>query len=128
MAPMSTRIAFLHLASGAYDRPAIMARAWAYARNQRTRMLGLGDTISFGEALCYGLTKAWDDARGARAIAVFHDEQDAAFAAAQVSARSAAIFDLEAARAAADGIDNTARFLAERGAIEARLGELRAAA
>ena len=117
---------FLHTASGAYDLPAILTRAWARARNAVTIAAKLGDRTTARACFAAALRETWDEARSARAIAVFRAQQDAAFAAAEASG-TAEIINLESLRAAADGIDNTARFLVERGAIEARLGVQRAA-
>lgn len=116
---MST--AFLHITSGAYDRPAIMARAWTRARNIKAR----NPKASLRDCFAEALRRTWDEAKAARGALIWQREQNAAAEAAKaLDARTREIAGLHAARIAATGIDSTPRFLAEVRAIETRLAQL----
>lgn len=114
-------LAFLHTASGSYDRPAIMARAWVRARNTKARDPKASLRACFADAL----RRTWDEAKAARGALAWQREQVAAAEAVKLlDARTREIAGLHAARVAATGIDSTPRFLAEVRAIDARLLQL----
>ena len=118
---------FLHNASGAYDRAAIMRRSWTRARNAVARMVKAGVPTTLREAFAGALRQTWDEAKGAHANAVWRAEQDRqAKALAQLDARTREIATLHAARAAADGIESGPAFRAEVRAIDTRLAALNA--
>lgn len=105
-----------------FNRSAIMARAWSKARNS---FKAAGNTWSLRACFASALRYVWDEARSARSYAVWAAEQDAAQEAAKLlDARTREIQALRFERVAAAGIDSTRHFLAEVGAIDARLQQL----
>lgn len=117
--------AFLHTASGTYDRSAILARAWTYARNALAREVAARIPSTLRDCFAYALRRVWDEAKAARGTLVWQRECEAAEEAAKLlDARTREIMALRQARTVADGIDSTPRFLAEVRAIEARLIQL----
>ncbi|MDX7953409.1 hypothetical protein P7D22_19780 [Lichenihabitans sp. Uapishka_5] len=121
------QIPFLHTASGRYDLPAIMRRAWVRARNTITRSAKAGHATGIRTAFADALRATWDEARSARSLAAWRAEQDRqAEALAQLDARTREIAALQFARIAADGIDNGPAHRAEVRAIDTRLAALNA--
>ena len=110
--------------TNAYDLSAIMARAWRTARHTVKVRAEIGRPTTLKAAFRAALAEAWDLAKGARSVALWQAEQQRQREAGKLlDARTRAIADLQAARAAVDGIDGHAYFAAVAG-IDARLTAL----
>ena len=119
------------IASGTFDRSAIMRAAWAMARaavapGRSIRGYTSPPLPALRDAFADGLRRAWDLARGQRAGAehlammVLEDARRAA-----LSAHEAAHAQLLEARTAALMIDSDRRMVAELAAIDAQAAALR---
>ena len=109
-----------------FNRSAIMAEAVVIARRELAalRRQFPAERHTWQRAMAHGLRRAWQGAKGKRMNALWQIEQNAE--AAMLSTKERAIADLQDALAAADMIDNTARCLATKAAIEAKIHQLRA--
>lgn len=108
--------------AGTVDRSAIMRRAWAYAYAGVTAATRARIATTLQAQFRTALVRVSDEAKSARALAIWAAEQDAAAEARQqIDVRTCEIEALRFERTAANGIDSTTRILATVRAIDARL-------